>query len=386
LAALPGSARVEVAFSGIKGMWGGPRHLWLRSLATLGLLDRPARLRLLDIRTVFRTLPGSEHGPLLDSGRSVVAGRIVAAAVLIDPWIVAVNVAIDNLVARAWAIVAAGRRVGPTIVSIVSHSIAGVPNVVVHTIGPVVVHPNIVVIDVSMDRIVAIEVVLVYGTIDDVPVHVDVVVAVVDVDVVYDIYPVTAAIYPPAIPTIPAPASVPPSGVIDTTPPPAVAPAEVKIQPGADGKANAEGEGRAPIRPAIINDGRIIDRNVDVLWLIRSDRDVVVVFQNFLLRRRLQIPCTEGHMTETLNRRCDVGGLVDVGLPNGCSPVDLVGHHFDNRWVVCDGSYSDIPVLVINAVLAIGANVARGLFHLVRKSRGDKELSKKRVRIECDRR
>src|SRR5580704_15543434 len=87
-------------------------------------------------------------------------------------------------------------------------------------------------------------------------------------------------------------------------------------------------------------------------------------------------------MTETLYRGCDVGGLVDVGLPERRGPVDLVGHHSDDRGIVRDGFYTDVPVLLVYAILAVFANVPRGLFDLIRKGGGDKNLREERVGIE----
>src|SRR5580704_9328782 len=89
-------------------------------------------------------------------------------------------------------------------------------------------------------------------------------------------------------------------------------------------------------------------------------------------------------MTETLYRGCDVGGLVDVGLPERRGPVDLVGHHSDDRGIVRDGFYTDVPVLLVYAILAVFANVPRGLFDLIRKGGGDKNLREERVGIERD--
>src|SRR5271169_637062 len=91
-------------------------------------------------------------------------------------------------------------------------------------------------------------------------------------------------------------------------------------------------------------------------------------------------------MTETLHRGSDVGGLVDVGLPKRRGPIDLIGHHADNRGIVRDGFHTDIPILVVYAILAVGANVACCLFDLIGECGGDKHLCQKRVGIEGDRR
>jgi len=49
-----------------------------------------------------------------------------------------------------------------------------------------------------------------------------------------------------------------------------------------------------------------------------------------------------------------------------------------------DGFYTNIPVLIVYAILAILANVSRGLLDLIRKGGGDKNLSEERVGIERD--
>ena len=202
---------------------------WRALLADLGLLI---------VGTVIHPLGRPRHGLLVTRGRAIVAIAIVPAAVLIDLRIVAVDVAIDNLVVRGRTIVPSRLRIGPAIVvrsvsrpvsrpiyrprpagrvvgppvvrivsrrvagpavvsivsrrvarpavvSVVSRCVAGAPVVAeIPAIDSIVVGLDVVVIDVPMDGVVAIDVVHVHGAIHDVSVHVDVVVAVVDVDVV----------------------------------------------------------------------------------------------------------------------------------------------------------------------------------------------------------
>lgn len=194
LSTLAGGARIEISLPGIKNMWGGPSHLGLRSgarlwrlvlLAVLRRLVLLPILRRLLVGAVFHPLTWSRHGLLLRGRRTVITSAIVAAAVLIDLRIIAVDVAIDNLVAHAGAIVPAGRRVGTAVEPIIASAVSGAPVAgVVDAVRAVVVRLNVVVIRVSVDRVVAIDVVDVYRAVDDVPVHGDVVVAVVDVTVV----------------------------------------------------------------------------------------------------------------------------------------------------------------------------------------------------------
>ena len=81
-----------------------------------------------------------------------------------------------------------------------------------------------------------------------------------------------------------------------------------------------------------------------------------------------------------------VGGLIDVSLAERSGPVNLVGHHPNDGWIVTDGLYANVPILIVDAVLAVGADVTRGLFDLVREGGGDKDLGEERVGIESDRR
>jgi hypothetical protein len=77
-------------------------------LLILRLLILRTVLRLLLVLTVVCALRGRRHGPLRRGLRTVIAGIVVAAAVLIDLRIVAIDVAIDNFVVYTRAIVAAG--------------------------------------------------------------------------------------------------------------------------------------------------------------------------------------------------------------------------------------------------------------------------------------
>jgi hypothetical protein len=282
------------------------------------------------------------------------------------PTVVAI---VSRRVTRPTVVAIVSRRVTrPTVVSIVSLGVARAAIVlVVSAIDAVIVCLDVIVVDVPVDRIVVIDVVHVHGAVDDVSVDVDVGVAIVDVDVVVDIHVDAAAANPAAIPATGAPASGMPAGVIDAAPAAAVAPTKAQVQPDTDGIADAKGDGRAVVGPAIVNDGGVIDGDVDVLRLIGIDGDVVVLLENFLLLRRLQISSGASHVAKALNRRCDVGGLVDVGLPNRSGPVNLVSHHADDGGVVRDGAHADIPVLIVNAIVAIGADVARGFLDLVGK-------------------
>lgn len=89
-------------------------------------------------------------------------------------------------------------------------------------------------------------------------------------------------------------------------------------------------------------------------------------------------------MTETLHGRGDVRGLIDVGLSERSGPVNLVGHHFNDGWIVTDGFYADVPILIVDAVLAVGTDVTRRLFDLIGKGGSDEDLGEKRVGVESD--
>src|SRR5260370_19794951 len=94
-----------------KSMWGWPSHLRLRSRASLRWLALLAVLRLVWVRTVIRALGRRGHGPLWRGGRTAIAGVVVAAAVLVDAWIAAIDIAIDGLGGCGWTIVSGGLRV-----------------------------------------------------------------------------------------------------------------------------------------------------------------------------------------------------------------------------------------------------------------------------------
>ena len=89
-------------------------------------------------------------------------------------------------------------------------------------------------------------------------------------------------------------------------------------------------------------------------------------------------------MAKTLHRGGHVRGLIDVGLAERSGPVNLVGHHLDNGWIVTDGLYADVPILIVNTVLAVRADVTRRLFDLIGEGGGDKDLSEERIGIESD--
>ena len=143
---------------------------------------------------------------------------------------------------------------------------------------------NVVVRHVPVDRVVATNVIHVHGAIYHRSINPDISVAVVDVDGVPEIYAASAATNPAAVPATRAPPSCLPSGVIDAAPTAAVSPAKIQIQPGPDRKSNAEGDGGTIVRAAIVNDRRIVKAR-RYIPLVRTNRDVVIMLQNFLLRR-----------------------------------------------------------------------------------------------------
>jgi len=89
-------------------------------------------------------------------------------------------------------------------------------------------------------------------------------------------------------------------------------------------------------------------------------------------------------VAKILHGRSHVGGLIDVGLAERSGPVNLVGHHPNDGWIVTDGLYANVPILIVDAVLAVGADVTGGLFDLIGEGRGDKDLGKKWVGVKSD--
>ena len=164
-----------MAFVPVKGMG---------AVVYAGLNRRPS-LRLSRIAVlVAHVIVASGSGPVLlhGIGRTVVANVVVvAAAVLIDSRVAAIDVAVDDFVVCAGAILSGGATTRPAIVSVVSRPVTPgtAPPVDAH-----VVFLNVVVPHVPVDGVVAIEVVDVHLAIDDRSIDVDIGVAVVDVNAV----------------------------------------------------------------------------------------------------------------------------------------------------------------------------------------------------------
>ena len=174
LAALTGDVWIEVAFVLVKGVG---------AVVYAGLNRRPSwslsRIAVL----VAHVTVASGSGPVLlhGIGRTIVANVVVvvAAAVLIDSRVAAIDVAVDDFVVYAGAILSGAPPTRPAIVSVVSRPVATgtAPPVKAH-----VVFLNVVVSYVPVDRVVAIDVVDVHLAIDDRSIDVDIGVAVVDVN------------------------------------------------------------------------------------------------------------------------------------------------------------------------------------------------------------
>lgn len=299
LTTLAGDVWIKMAFVLVKGM-GTVVHARLSRAALVLAWDVLLDAHVIVLGWIGRIGPVWLHG----IGRAFVANIfvIVAASILIDPRIVAVDVAVDNFVVCApgiFARSAAGSAsgTGPIVArSIVPGSIVAGPVVTSRPVSagaaPVdalVVLLNVVVVRVPVNVIVAIDVVDVDRTIDHRSIDGDVGVAVVDVNVVADIDVLAAAADPAAIPAASAPTFTSPAGVIDPAPAAAVSPAKIEVEPGADGKADAKGDRGAIVRAAIINNRGIIDGDIDVLRLVGRNGDVVVVLENFLLGGGVQI-------------------------------------------------------------------------------------------------
>lgn len=174
LAALTGDVWIEVAFVLVKGVG---------AVVDAGLNRRPS-LSLSRIAVlVAHVIAASGSGPVLlhGIGRTVANVVVVAAAVLINSRIAAIDVAVDDFVVYAGAILSGRPTARPAIVSVVSRPVTAgtAPPVDAH-----VVFLNVVVPHVPVDRVVAIEVVDVHLAIDDRSIDGDIVVAVVDVNAV----------------------------------------------------------------------------------------------------------------------------------------------------------------------------------------------------------
>ena len=175
LAALTADVWIETAFVLVKGV---------RAVVYAGLNRRPSLglSRIAVLVTHVIVAPGI--GPILlhAVGRTVGTNVvIVAAAILIDSRIAAIDVAVDDFVVYAGAILSGGPPTRPARVSVVSGPVATgtAPPVDAH-----VVFLNVVVSHVPVDRVVAIDVVDVHLAIDDRSIDVDIGVAVVNVNVV----------------------------------------------------------------------------------------------------------------------------------------------------------------------------------------------------------
>ncbi len=171
----------------------------------------------------------------------------------------------------------------------------------------------------------------------------------------------------------------------------AVVPVAVVVQPRAHREARAERNrccrnhsARRRTRALLdVDDLRVVGRDVDHLRLRRHDRDVASVDDDLLLRVRHERSRGTRACAKPLDRRHHVGRLFDVRLADGRGPVEIVRHLVDDRRVVCDGLYRDVPVLAVDLVLVVaGAQPPRGAVDLVDKRRRRKHLRKQRIRIE----
>ena len=176
--------------------------------------------------------------------RTAWAWSTFATAVLIKTRIAGIDVAIDDLVVH-------GRTGRPL-----------VDADVVSAIEAHVVVPDVVVVHVAVNGLITVDVIDVHIAMDDVTVDDDVVIAIVHIDV-GDVNARAGALDPSG--TLPA-------MIVN----PAMMPIAVAIEPGADEKTHAKGDGQSPGGPAVIADVGIVNRHVDVRGLIRNDADVVV--------------------------------------------------------------------------------------------------------------
>ena len=114
------------------------------------------------------------------------------------------------------------------------------------------------------------------------------------------------------------------------------------------------------------------------------DGDVVAILDDFLLRGGFEIAEVAGQVPEALDSGGDVRPLIHISLADRSGPVDFVGHHLNDGRIVSDGLDADVPGLLVDAGLSIGADIASGFFDLIRKGGGDESLREKRVGIQSD--
>ena len=275
-------------------------------------------------------------------------------AVLIEARIGGIHVAVQVAIVHWWSRGPVGRTY------------------VVPAIHAIVVYLDVLVLHVAMNGVVPADVVDVHVAMDDPAIHHHVLVSVVHIDVV-DMDVRAAALHPTAaaVPTV----------IVNSV----MMPIAIPVEPRTDEKPHAKGDSDSPSGPPVIANVGIINRNIDVLGLIRNDADVVVLDNYLLLRRGHQIPHVARHAAQSLDGHHYVGGLVDIRLAERGGPVDPVGHHGDDRGIVSNGLDADIPRLIINAVVAGGANPASRLVHIIHKCCGHQHLRKQRIWIKCDR-
>lgn len=240
----------------------------------------------------------------------------------------------------------------------------------VHAIYAGVVGLNVFVVHLAVDVTEAIDVVYVDVALEDVAVDDDIFVAIVDVNV-GDVDMRAAALDPPrAVPAV----------IVDAM----VMPIAVTIEPSANEETYSERNGNAPIRPTVIADPRIVNRNIDVHRVIGNDADVIGFDEDSLLRVANEITHVVSHTPQVLDGHHDIRGLVDIGLAQRGGPVDFISHHVDDRRIVGHGFDADVPGLIVDAIGAVGANPTSGFVDIVDKGGGNEHLGKKRVRIESN--
>ncbi len=173
------------------------------------------------------------------------------SAILIDAWVGGIHVAVQVSIIHRRSRGPVGR----------AH--------VVHAIHTVVVHLDVPIVGIAMDGVVAADIVDVDVAIDDPPIDRHVLIAIVHINVVdMDMRP--AAIHPAAaVPTV----------IVNAV----IVPIAVAIEPRADEKTRAKGDGQSPGRPPVIADIGIINGDIDVLGLIGNDADVVVLYDHLVV-------------------------------------------------------------------------------------------------------
>src|SRR5579859_4903246 len=341
------------------------RHLLCHPISLLLLLLLPLNPNLSEWRLLLRN-----HLLL----------RSLAPAELVKPRVAGIDVSVDDAIAD-WrslidgtasvrAVVLVARNL-PVLVAI--NSVVLVAAIVL--VRDVSIARGVVEIDVAMNARIVVDVVDVHVAIYDRAIDGDVCFAVIDVDVVL-LNVGTRATLPVIITS--------PSCVIDAM----IAPVGITIQPCTDGKAhakrNSHAESSAKIGATGVDDSRIVGWHVDVLGTLRPNLNDSALVDDLPLRIADKVALRIGQVAQALNRLHHIGRLVDIGLPDGGGPVELLVHHVEDFGIVGDGLDADVPRLIVNVLLAIGTHPAVRIVDLIDEGCGGQDLREQRLGVQRD--